>query len=241
MRKLCILCAFILTACGSPPRATPAATPALLTVALPPSLGTFREVLSECDQANADFSIDVIELPVEQLDAQVADLVIRLGGEPEADRTFPIGDETIALVVNSSNPIKAIPVEQLNKIMTGRLTSWAEVGGELQAIQVWVYPAGNDVRRVFDAATLPSERILPDALVAPNPQAMLEAIGDDPSAIGYVPQSWLAQGRNEDKVLSLSLDQKLVEKLHQPVNAFTRSMPEDEIKQLIACLQSTRR
>jgi hypothetical protein len=67
---------------------------------------------------------------------------------------------------------------------------------------------------------------------------MLDALGDDPLAIGYVPQTWLAKANPANPVHSLQVDAKLVEKLHQPVLAFTRAEPVGPLRQLLVCLQS---
>lgn len=42
----------------------------------------------------------------------------------------PIAKEALVFIVNSENPVESLTVEQLQKIYTGRITNWSEVGGE---------------------------------------------------------------------------------------------------------------
>ncbi len=46
----------------------------------------------------------------------------------------------------------------------------------------------------------------------PDPAAMLEAIGGDPAAIGYIPKSWLSPAVKE-----VTIEGQIKELLHQPV------------------------
>ena len=42
---------------------------------------------------------------------------------------FKIGLDGIAVIINSSNPIKAVTKEQVQDIYTGKITNWKEIGG----------------------------------------------------------------------------------------------------------------
>jgi hypothetical protein len=241
MRKIWLFCLFLLTACAGSARATPAPTPVILDVALTPSLRPFTETLHTCAATHPEFVINVHETPASALENQTTDLVIRWGESPGNGYVAPIGVESLVLIVNASNLVLTIPVEKIRDIYMGRITSWGEVGGEQLPIQVWVYPDGDDAREIFDKAIFPGDNLASEALIAPNPQAMLEAVGDDPFAIGYVPQTLLAQTRNAEQVRPLNIDQKLVEKLHQSILALSRGEPEGSLRQLLVCMQSAGR
>jgi len=241
MRKIWLLGLFLLSACGGPSRATPASTPIIFDIALTPSLRPYTEALHTCAAAHPEFVINVHEKSASALEIQTTDLAIRLGGTPGSGYAAPIGVESLVLIVNASNPVLTIPVEKIRDIFLGRITRWVEVGGEQQAVQVWIYPDGDDARKILDTAIFQDESLIPGALIAPNPRAMLEAVGDDPFAIGYVPQTWLAQVSSVERVRPLSIDQKLVEKLHQPVLALSRDKPDGSLRDLLVCLQSAGR
>ena len=42
----------------------------------------------------------------------------------------PIAKEALVFIVNSENPVNSLTVEQLQKIYTGQITNWSEVGGD---------------------------------------------------------------------------------------------------------------
>jgi hypothetical protein len=238
MRKICLFCLFLLTACMGPSHATQAPTPVILDVALTPSLRPFSETLHTCAATHPEFVINVHETSASALENQTTDLVIRWGETPGVGYAAPIGAESLVLIVNASNHVLTIPVEKIRDIYTGRITSWGEVGGEQLPVQVWVYPDGDDAREIFELAIFSGDDLTSDAVIAPNPQAMLEAVGDDPFAIGYVPQTWLAQTISAEQVRPLNIDQKLVAKLHQSIIALSRDEPEGSLRQFLVCLQS---
>jgi hypothetical protein len=240
MRKIVCLCLIFLYACAGPSHATLASPPVALNIALTPALRPYSETLHACTAAQSSFVLNVFELPAPALDIRTTDLVIRLGGTPGNGFAAPVGTETIVLIVNASNPVLTIATDKISALFSGRVTSWADLGGGQQLIQVWVYPDGDDAREILDAAILQDETLTPNALIAPNPQAMLEAVGDDPQAIGYVPQTWLNTAEDSTKIHSLDLNQKLVDVLHQPVLAITRLEPQGSLRLLLACLQSSR-
>ena len=47
----------------------------------------------------------------------------------------PIGHEAFVFFVNSKNPVDDLTVEQIQKIYTGEITNWKEVGGKNQSIR----------------------------------------------------------------------------------------------------------
>ena len=241
MRKLWFCCLLLFTACGNPSHATAPSTPVIVNVALTPSVQQLAEVLHSCSIAHADFVLTINEMPASALDNQTADLVFRLGGSPGNMYAAAIGEESIVLIVNTDNPVLSIPLEKIHDLFTGQITSWVDVGGEQQSVQVWVYPEGDDVRSVFDAVIFPGENLNPQAILAPNPQAMLNAVADDPQAIGYVPRGWLVRANDVDRIRILNVDPTLAEDLRQPILALSRTEPEGLLRQLLGCVQSAGR
>lgn len=50
----------------------------------------------------------------------------------------PIAKDALTFMVNNSNPIECLSVEQIRKIYTGDITNWQEVGGEDMLITPYV-------------------------------------------------------------------------------------------------------
>lgn len=55
----------------------------------------------------------------------------------------PIGREAFVFFVNSANPVRNLTVEEIQKIYTGEITNWKEVGGRRQAIRAFQRPEGS--------------------------------------------------------------------------------------------------
>jgi phosphate transport system substrate-binding protein len=194
--------------------------------------------LHTCAVANTELILSISEVPTSALDVKKTDLAFRIGGAPGNAYAAAVSDESIVLIVNSRNPVLSLPTEELKNLFIGRITNWAEVGGAQQSVQIWVYPDGEDIRSIFDVAILPGESLTSMALIAPDPLAMLEAVADDPSAIGYVPQAWLAQTKDVNQIRPLNINPKLAEELRQPVLALSSIEPDGPIRQLLGCMQS---
>lgn len=238
MRKIFILCLVLLSGCAGPSRATSMPTPQVFNVALTPSVSNLAGELHTCADSSPNLVININEIPAPSLDINTASLSIRLGGKPTKGYTAPINNETIVLIINENNPVLTISPEEISGIFTGQITNWNEIGGEQQTIQVWSYLNGDDTREIFDESVFPGEQLTPNALLAPDPQAMLEAVGDDPLAIGYIPQSWISPLDPARQIRIVEVNEKLAEKLHQPVLAFSRSEPQGPLRKLLFCLQS---
>jgi hypothetical protein len=241
MRKFWLWCLLFLTACGIPARATPPSTPIVANIALTPSLLPYVGALHTCAATQTDLVLNISETPTSALDINKADLTFRFGGTPGNAYAAAISEESIVLIVNINNPVLTISTDKLHDLFTGQITSWTEVGGAQQSVRVWVYPNGEDIRSVFDAVLFPGDNLTALALLASDPQAMLDAVAEDPAAIGYVPHAWLVQTKDADRIRPLNINSKLAENLRQPVLALSRAKPERSLLQLLGCMQSAGR
>ena len=55
----------------------------------------------------------------------------------------PIGREAFVFFVNSRNPVRSLTVEEIQKIYTGEITNWKEVGGRRQTIRPYQRSEGS--------------------------------------------------------------------------------------------------
>ena len=63
--------------------------------------------------------------------AQPADSVFEMMDEQDFEYEMePFAAEALVFVVNTSNPVESLTIEQIQKIYTGEITNWKEVGGE---------------------------------------------------------------------------------------------------------------
>jgi phosphate transport system substrate-binding protein len=61
----------------------------------------------------------------------------------------PIALDAFIFVVNKNNPVKSLTVNQVQKIYTGEITNWSQVGGKNASIKVFTRPRNSGSEEVF--------------------------------------------------------------------------------------------
>jgi hypothetical protein len=222
-----------LVACTEPVLPEPPPTPEIVTVAVDPALQPLREALQICSDAHPELLVAPQEISPVYQDWSAFDLFIRLGEPPELPAFIaPLGFEQVVIVVNNSNPVEVLNSEELVDIFSGNIEQWSEIGGPSWPVKVWVYPAEDLINPSFEHTVLSGRAITSHALLAPHPAAMLEAISEDPYAIGLLPYAWLAES-----VHVLAIDPDTQQNLRLPILALAESQPEGQTGRLLYCLQ----
>lgn len=98
----------------------------------------------------------------------------------------PVGTDALAVVVHPANPVGELTRNDLRAIFRGVIHGWAEVGGEERPILVVTREAGSGARDAFAELVLGGTPVTPTARLATAPEAALNAVGQQPGAIGYV-------------------------------------------------------
>ena len=106
-----------------------------------------------------------------------------------------IAYDGIAVVVHPSNPVKSLTTEQVNKIFSGEITNWKEVGGSDKEILLVIREAGSGTRDAFEeivklykdkdgkkVSTVAEDK----AIVADSTNAISQNVAGKENAIGYV-------------------------------------------------------
>lgn len=224
--KLLVLIPFIFLAACTPQLAEPEPTaPPPITVALTPATALLEKAVSACVGQLPETGVQLLErfYPHAQ-----ADLVLHLG-EPQPFPGFaaPLAEEQLLVILHPGNPAASLTLDQVEAVFSGRIKDWSELGGGAGAIQVWAYYPADEARQAFDRAVLGPVLLTPDSLLAPHPQAMLQAIAGDPAAIGYLPATFA-----NEEVSAILLD------LNLPVLALAAAEPQGPALDLLLCLQS---
>jgi len=105
------------------------------------------------------------------------------------------------LVVNPKNSVQSITKEQLKEVFSGKINSWAALGGTDRAITVYTRDEASGTRAVFWNNALDKGDISTKALFVPSNGAMKTAVANDPYAIGYV-----SVGHMDESVAPVALD-----------------------------------
>jgi len=223
-----------------PELSKPAPTPYSIHVTYPVDLKPWISAIADCASVNPGMAVYFTQSPGTQT-AEFSDQIsLELGEPQEVDPSsylLQLGVEQVVVIVNQKNPRNEFTQEELQAIFSGQTATWNTSPD--QPVQVWVLPAGDPARLGFDAAVMPNQPLAPDARLAPDPGAMLEAVAGDENSIGYLPASTItsADPTLAGKVKRVQLGEALAESLTQPVIAVTASEPEGLTRQLVICLQ----
>lgn len=107
----------------------------------------------------------------------------------------------IAVVVNPENPVKELTFEQLKSIYDGSVSNWADVGGEDLTITVITRDSSSGTYGYFQEEVLLDEEYRQDALVQPATGAIVQEVGQNTGAIGYIGYAYL-----DETTTALALD-----------------------------------
>jgi phosphate transport system substrate-binding protein len=107
----------------------------------------------------------------------------------------------VAVVVNTNNPVSDIDTETLQKIFSGKITNWKELGGKDASINIYTRDEASGTRDVFWKKALLKGDISQKAVFISSNGAMKTAVSKDDNAIGYI-----SVGHLDDNVKGVSLN-----------------------------------
>jgi phosphate transport system substrate-binding protein len=93
--------------------------------------------------------------------------------------------DCIIPIVNPSNPVSNLTVDQLRDIYTGKVRNWKEVGGPDKPIVVLSRDTSSGTYEVWEQKVLRKEPVSPRALTVASSGAMIQTVAKNPLAIGY--------------------------------------------------------
>ena len=223
--------ALLLTACGVPVTATLPPTPQAVVVSYPLSLIPWSALLAECVDSNPQIALYLFEAapPAPGISSQPITLLLGdssiLGA---GDTLHQLGWEQIIIIANYQGTFSALTSEELSDLYTSNPA----------VSQVWVYDSNSDLQRIFAAQVLDGRQPTSQAMLAPSPLAMLEAVASSQNAIGFLPQSWLSHAHSQlvSSVRLVQLEAELSDRLRQPVLAMTDGEPAGASLTVLQCV-----
>lgn len=183
-----------------------------------------------CDIANASRAAKQKEL----------DLAAKKGRELKVNI---IAMDGIAVVVNPSNPIKNITIEQLRGIYTGKIKNWKELGGPDKKIIAVSRENSSGTFEFFTEFVLEKKRTRADAIMQASNQGVINFVQRTEGAIGYVGMGYLS-----DKVKPITLEGieptkenvlKNKYKLSRPLYMYTLKNPPIHVEEFISFIKGT--
>jgi hypothetical protein len=234
-RTLLILIGLSLLIGGCQPGITtsPISTPQVITVQVTSSLLPLQPIFKTCVETQENSALIIDELSTPSLIGAGDHPALRWGADPSSTGfAAVIGQETLVVVVHPRNPLGQISQANLQAIYAGTLKKWPK-SGPGAAPQPWIYPAGEDIQSIFVNTILNgAQPARSGTSIAPDPQAVLDAVAANQGAVGFLPRRWLSSQVKEITVAGIPPTN-----LRQPILALTKSEPKSKIKEWLLCLQ----
>lgn len=123
---------------------------------------------------------------------------------------FIVARDAIAIIVNHSNPINQLTLQQISDIYSGKINNWKELGGEDRPIVKLSRETNSGTHVYFLEQVLrlgdPENTTLfsTDMLLLPSSEGITSEVRDNPNAIGYDGLGYVVP---EVKVLAISRNQ----------------------------------
>ncbi len=103
----------------------------------------------------------------------------------KAPTEYKVALDGLSVYINAANGVEALTLAQLDGIFTGKITDWSQVGGKAGRITVYSRENSSGTYEFFKKNVLKGKDFFARAQTMPGTAAVLQAVGKDPSGIGY--------------------------------------------------------
>lgn len=117
-----------------------------------------------------------------------------------------IAHDGIAVIVNDSNPVKDVTLDQLRDIYAGKITNWKELGGPDLAIELVNRDEASGTREAFRSIVMRGEDFDRSAAVLPGTGQVRDVVSRSEGAIGYISIGFVKSDYATTTVKTLSVD-----------------------------------
>jgi phosphate transport system substrate-binding protein len=117
-----------------------------------------------------------------------------------------VASDGIAVIVNPANPIAELTLEQIAKIYTGAYTNWKQLGGPDQPIIVLSRESSSGTYVFFQEHVLKMKDYAAHTRLMPATSAIVQSVGADTWAIGYVGLGYAVESKGKVKMLAVKAD-----------------------------------
>jgi phosphate transport system substrate-binding protein len=112
----------------------------------------------------------------------------------------PLGWDSIAVIVHPANAISALGLDDLRRLIQGRITNWAVLGGADLPVTVVSRETGAATWLALDALVMGGRRPAGGARLALSSERLVEFVANTPGAMGYVSRGALSAAPDQDAV-----------------------------------------
>ena len=241
---------FTLLAAGCQQSSSPLAEPrTTIRVELSSTLQYLSPAIQACSLQGNRLHIILEEKPASEMGKTGAEVSLRWGDSniDPAARVFRLGSDRLVFAVHKDNPLQVLAVEQVSFLNNGGGSSWSEILKEFcpkcsasesfanQDLEPWQYSPGEDISlEIARVHSFNQSGTMNRVWVAPNPQAVAEAITNNPAAVGWLPARWINDNLKEVALQGINPADLII-----PVLALTPLEPVPVVREWLACLQSS--
>ena len=162
-------------------------------------------------------------------------------------KEFVVAYDGVAVIVNKSNPVDRLTIEDLHRIFTGKTTNWKEFGGKNLHIVTLSREVSSGTHMYFKEEVIQlgkkdsKEEFSKETLLLTSSQAIVEEVAGNEGAIGYLGMGYLS-----DRTKALRIGRarefyppdvddvlKKTYPLSRPLFMYTNGKPQGVVKLLI--------
>lgn len=118
-----------------------------------------------------------------------------LGDLTSAESEHVIGLDGVAVIVNSSNPVKSLTTGQIAAIFSGEIANWSGVNGNAGPIKVYARDDKSGTWDTFRNLVLKDKQLISSATRLEDSKELSNRVANDESAIGFIGLPYLLNSK----------------------------------------------
>lgn len=119
-----------------------------------------------------------------------------------------VARDGITIVVNPSNTVKSLTLEQVAGIYTGKIKNWSEVGGPNVPVSASGRDTSSGTYKYFQEDILKNEKYRADMKSTPSNNAIAQNVGNEPGGVGYIGVAYANEFTKAGKVKEVPISFK---------------------------------
>ncbi len=123
--------------------------------------------------------------------------------EKEGLTVHPVALEPLLIIVNRSNPVTDISIEQVRAIYRGEIRNWKEVGGEDKPIVVVLRPHCPQRPGHWKTIVPSVEQFRKDRIEVKSEAEVVQGVSDFTEGVGHIGATWVFEERQKVKVVTV--------------------------------------
>jgi phosphate binding protein len=162
-------------------------------------------------------------------------------------KEYEIAKDGISIIVNPANPVNDLTLEQLQKIYSGEIKNWKEVGGEDSEIAVIARDSASGTQEFFKEAVMGTVEFRNDLITQSATGAVTQEVAQNKKAIGFVGAAYQSSniktlGINTGSTIIMPTEANILSEtypLSRALYLYTSQTPKQTAKDFIAFVLST--